>query len=79
MPTGKRNDDEASGLAAFAIAVMIPFALRDKGIFDSADIRKLLSGAAGFADSEDFSPATSAATRRRVASLLRGVLARVPD
>ena len=79
MATPKRSADEAAGLAAFAIAVMIPFALRDKGVFYSADIRKLLSGAAGFADSDDFVPETSAVTRRRVAALLKGVLARVPD
>ena len=79
MAQSKRSDDEAAGLAAFAIAVMIPFVLREKGIIDGADIRKLLSGAAGYADSDEFPPEASAATRRRVATLLRGVLARVPD
>jgi hypothetical protein len=79
MATAKRSDEETAGLAAFAIAVMIPFVLREKGIFDSADIRKLLSGAAGYADSEEFAPDASAATRRRVGALLRGVLSRVPD
>ena len=79
MATPKRSDDEAAGFAALAIAVMIPFALREKGIFDSADIRKLLSGAAGYADSEEFALETSVATRRRVAALLKGVLERVPD
>jgi len=58
---------------------MVPFALREKGIFDSPDIRKLLSGAAGLAESSDFAPRLSAATRRRASALLQKIMERVPE
>ena len=70
--------DEAAGWAAFAIAVMVPFALREKGILDNNDIRKMLSGAAGYADSDDFAPSLDADMRKRVSTLLQEVMRRVP-
>jgi hypothetical protein len=79
MPKVSRSDDAAAGTAALAIAVMIPFALREKGVFSNADIRKLLAGAAGFVDSDEFSASVPAAVRKRAGTLLGEVLARTPD
>ena len=79
MASRSATNDEAAGWAAFSIAVMVPFALRDKGILDTADIRKILSGAAGYAESDDFAPGVSPQVRKRVTALLQGVIERVPD
>jgi hypothetical protein len=79
MAKTTKSDDAAAGTAALAIAVMIPFALREKGILSNADIRKLVAGAAGFVDSDEFSASVPAAVRKRAGALLNDILERTPD
>jgi hypothetical protein len=79
MSKTSKSDDVAAGIAALALAVMIPFALREKGILSNADIRKLVAGAAGFVDSDEFSASVPAAVRKRAGALLNDILERTPD